>query len=63
MPRDTLVVAKALKAYVAAASGLRTSDAVMDVLSDKLRDICDRAIERAKADGRKTVLDRDFLPK
>ncbi|WP_217909828.1 hypothetical protein [Pseudenhygromyxa sp. WMMC2535] len=63
LPRDTLVVAKALKAYVAAASGLRTSDAVMDVLSDKLRDICDRAIERAKADGRKTVLDRDFLPK
>ena len=42
---------------------MRTSDAVADVLSDKLRDLCDRAIDRAKEDGRKTVLDRDFLPK
>ena len=64
LPRDPLVVMKALKAYVAAAGdGMRTSDAVGDVLSDKLRDWCDRAIDRAKADGRKTVLDRDFLPK
>jgi histone H3/H4 len=63
LPKETLVVSKALKAYIKAASGLRTSDAVMDVLSEKLRDMCDRAIDRAKADERKTVLDRDFLPK
>ncbi|EDM75081.1 hypothetical protein PPSIR1_00305 [Plesiocystis pacifica SIR-1] len=63
LPKDTLVVTKALKAYIAAAGELRTSDAVMDVLSEKLRDMCDRAIDRAKKDGRKTVLDRDFLPK
>lgn len=63
LPKDTLVVAKALKEYIRAASDLRTSDAVMDVLSEKLRDMCDRAIERARDDGRKTVLDRDFLPK
>lgn len=64
LPRDPLVVTKALKAYVAASGGgMRTSDAVNEVLSDKLRDMCDRAIDRAKAEGRKTVLDRDFLPK
>ena len=64
LPRDPLVVTKALKAYIAASGdGMRTSDAVAEVLSDKLRDMCDRAIDRAKADGRKTVLDRDFLPK
>ena len=63
LPRDPLVVTKALKAYILAAGGLRTSDAVVEVLSDKLRDMCDRAIDRAKADERKTVLDRDFLPK
>ena len=63
LPRETLVVSKALKAYIKAASGLRTSDAVMDVLSEKLRDMCDRAIDRAQQDERKTVLDRDFLPK
>ena len=63
LPKETLVVSKALKAYIKAAGGLRTSDAVMDVLSEKLRDMCDRAIDRAKDDERKTVLDRDFLPK
>lgn len=63
LPKDMLVVSKALKAYVEAAGGLRTSDAVLEVLSEKLRDLCDRAIERAKAEERKTLLDRDFLPK
>ncbi|PRP94059.1 hypothetical protein ENSA5_41710 [Enhygromyxa salina] len=63
LPRDALVVTKAFKAYVRAAGGLNTSDAVIEVLSEKLRDWADRAIDRAKEDGRKTVLDRDFLPK
>jgi histone H3/H4 len=63
LPKETLVISKALKEYIRAASDLRTSDAVMDVLSEKIRDMCDRAIDRAKEDGRKTVLDRDFLPK
>ncbi len=62
LPRDVLVVASKLKNYVRAASGLNTSDAVIDVLSEKLRDLCDRASENAKADGRKTLLDRDFGP-
>jgi histone H3/H4 len=60
LPREVLIVASKLKTYVKAAGQLNTSDAVMEVLSDKLRDICDEAIERAKADGRKTLLDRDF---
>jgi hypothetical protein len=60
LPKDVLVVASKLKAYVKAAGELNTSDAVMEVLSEKLRDLCDAAIERAKADGRKTLLDRDF---
>jgi histone H3/H4 len=30
------------------------------VLSDQIRKICDAAIQVAQADGRKTVLDRDF---
>ena len=32
----------------------------MDVLSDYVRVLCDRAIDSARAEGRKTVLDRDF---
>ena len=60
IPRDVLVVASKLKAYVRARSGMNTSDAVLEVLSDRLRSLCDQAIRRAAEMGRKTVLDRDF---
>ena len=60
IPQDVLVVVSKLKAYVKARSGMNTSDGVVDVLSAKLRKLCDAAIEVAHADGRKTVLDRDF---
>lgn len=60
IPRDVLVVVSKLKAYVRARSGMNTSDGVTEVLSDRLRNLCDRAIEQARAAGRKTVLDRDF---
>src|SRR3954463_2243933 len=60
VPQDVLVVVSKVKAYVKARSGMNTSDGVVDVLSAKIRKACDAAIEVAHADGRKTVLDRDF---
>ena len=57
---ETLVVASKLKNYIREKSGMNTSAAVIDVLSNKLRRLCDEAVERAKQDGRKTVMDRDF---
>lgn len=57
---ETLVVASKLKNYIREKSGMNTSAAVIDVLSNKLRGLCDQAVERAKQDGRKTVMDRDF---
>jgi histone H3/H4 len=60
LPRDVLIVASKLKAYIRARSGMNTSDAVMEVLSDVVRSLCDRAVEKAAQAGRKTVLDRDF---
>jgi histone H3/H4 len=60
VPQDVLVVVSKMKAYVKARSGMNTSDGVTDVLSDKIRKLCDAAIEVALADGRKTVMDRDF---
>jgi len=57
---ETLVVASKLKNYIREKSGMNTSAAVIDVLSNKLRSLCDQAVERAKQDGRKTVMDRDF---
>jgi hypothetical protein len=57
---DILVVASKLKAYIKARSGMSTSEGVLTVLSHRLRRLSDHAIERARADGRKTVLDRDY---
>ena len=60
LPRETLIIASRLKEYIQARSEMNTSSQVMDVLSDYVRVVCDRAIDNARADGRKTVLDRDF---
>lgn len=57
---ETLIVASKLKNYIRAKSGMNTSGAVIEVLSNKVRQLCDQAIENAKNDGRKTVMDRDF---
>ncbi|MEK6553976.1 MAG: hypothetical protein AABZ31_01950 [Bdellovibrionota bacterium] len=61
VPKDVLIIASRLKEYIDARSeGYNTSTTVMDVLSDFVRVACDRAIDNARADGRKTVMDRDF---
>ncbi len=60
LPHDILVVASKLKDYIRAKSGMNTSANVMERLSDMLRIHCDKAIERAHRDNRKTVMDRDF---
>ncbi len=60
--RDMLIVVSKLKKYIKDRSGMNTSDAVADVLSDHVRAICDEAIRTAATDDRKTVLDRD-VPK
>ena len=60
VPRDVLVVVSKLKHYVRVTAGMNTSDDVVDLLSDRLRIMCDDAAERARSDGRKTVMARDF---
>lgn len=58
--REVLIVASKLKKYIRARSGMNTSDSVMEILSARVRSLCDDAIVRAHEDGRKTVMDRDF---
>lgn len=60
MGEDTLVVVSKLKAYIKSAAGMNTSGNVPPKLSAIIRTLCDRAIESARNDGRKTVMDRDF---
>ena len=57
--KEVLVVASKIKNYIREQSGMNTSAGVLDALSDRLRAICDQAIENASRDGRKTVKDRD----
>ena len=57
---EVIVVASKIKNYIRSKSGMNTSGAVMDVLSTRVRQLCDQAVENAKSDGRKTVMDRDF---
>jgi histone H3/H4 len=39
---------------------MNTSDAVTEALSELVRSTCDQAIEKAKGEGRKTVMARDI---
>jgi hypothetical protein len=57
---DVLIVVSKLKKYVRERSGMNTSDGVVPILSDHLRELCREAIRQAGQDGRRTVLDRDF---
>jgi len=57
--KETLVIASKVKAFIKDASELKCSAAVIDVLSDKVRAMCEAAIKNAKADGRKTVQEKD----
>jgi histone H3/H4 len=57
---DVLVVASKVKKLIREKSGMNTSAEVLETLSRKVEALCTDAIERAKADGRKTVKGRDF---
>jgi histone H3/H4 len=57
---EVLVVASKLKNYIRSKSDMNTSASVMEVVSDRVREMCDQAIENARNDKRKTVKDRDF---
>lgn len=57
---DVLVVASKVKKYIKEKSGMNTSAAVMEELTKAVKRECDKAIERAQQEHRKTVMDRDF---
>lgn len=59
-PKEILIVASKLKDYVRARSDMNTSANVMEALSEIVRRKCDEAIDNARAEGRKTLMDRDF---
>ena len=58
--KDVLIVVSKLKKFVREAGEMNTSDRVVHVLSDHLRELSIRAMRVARLEGRKTVLNRDF---
>lgn len=57
---DVLVVVSKIKNYIRSKSEFNTAGNVAPKISEMVRTMCDQAIERARSDGRKTVMDRDF---
>lgn len=58
--KEILVIVSKLKKYIRSVSGMNTAGNVAPALSDAIRLLCDQAIEKARSDRRKTVMDRDF---
>jgi len=60
MSHEVLVVVSKMKQYIRDTSDFNTAEDVNQVLSNMIRIACDRAIEKAKVQGRKTVMAKDF---
>lgn len=59
---DVLVVTSKVKKYIKEKGGCNTSSETIEVLSKAVEELCQNGLERAKSDGRKTVMARDIDP-
>lgn len=61
MSVDVLVVTSKVKKLIKEKGEMNTSAATVEILSRAVEKLCMKGIESAKADGRKTVMDRDII--
>ena len=57
---DILVIASKVKKLIRERSGMNTSSELLEALTQKVELLCLEAIDKARADGRKTVKGRDL---
>lgn len=57
---DSLVVTSKIKKFIKEKGGFNTSAETIDVLSKAVERLCQKGVDSAKSDGRKTVMDRDI---
>ena len=57
---DILIVTAKVKNYIKTKGGMNTAASVAEALSEKVREVCDQAMENARAAKRKTVRDSDI---
>ena len=58
---DVLVVTSKVKKFIKEKGGCNTSSETIDILSKAVQVLCEKGVESAKADGRKTVMARDIV--
>ena len=58
---EVLVVTSKVKKYIKDSGGCNTSSETVEVLSNAVKRLCEKGVESAKADGRKTVMARDIV--
>ena len=58
---EVLVVTSKVKKYIKESSGCNTSSETVDILSQAVQRLCDKGVETAKSNGRKTVMARDII--
>lgn len=58
---DVLVVTSKVKKFIKEKGEMNTSAETIDVLSKAIERLCQKGVESAKADGRKTVMARDII--
>lgn len=58
---EALVVTSKVKKFIKEHGGCNTSAETIDVLTRAVRALCEKGVEKAKADGRKTVMARDII--
>jgi histone H3/H4 len=58
---DVLVVTSKVKKYIKEKGQMNTSSDTIEMLSKAVMRLCEKGIESAKSDGRKTVMDRDII--
>lgn len=57
---EILVVTSKVKKFIKESGGCNTSGETIEELSKAIEALCQRAVESAKSDGRKTVMARDI---
>lgn len=58
---EALVVTSKVKKHIKQKAGLNTSAETIDALSKAVEALCEKGIDSAKSDGRKTVMARDII--
>jgi histone H3/H4 len=61
MSEQVLVVVSKVKDYIREQSEMNTAGTVAPKISEIVRKLCDAAIANARKDGRKTVMEKDFV--